>query len=145
MYIKQYQFVNNKNEPYKRKLPFRGLIEFLNTEGSQELKQILPQHTFKFPKPTELVRFCIQLFKDKEIRILDFFAGSGTTGHAVLKANSQDNGNRKFIVCTNNENNICQEITYPRLQKVIQGYTNAKGKQVEGMKAHLKYFKTAFT
>ncbi|WP_392420083.1 MULTISPECIES: site-specific DNA-methyltransferase [Capnocytophaga] len=145
VYIKQYQFVNNKNEPYKRKLPFRGLIEFLNAEGSQELKQILPQHTFKFPKPTELVRFCIQLFKDKEIRILDFFAGSGTTGHAVLKANSQDKGNRKFIVCTNNENNICQEITYPRLQKVIQGYTNAKGKQVEGMKAHLKYFKTAFT
>ena len=54
--------------------------------------------------------------------ILDYFTGSGTTGHAVLELNKQDNGNRKFILVTNNENNIMDEICYPRIQSVIEGY-----------------------
>ena len=58
----------------------------------------------------------------KDAIILDIFAGSGTTGHAVLELNKKDGGNRQFILCTNNENNICTDVTYPRLKKVIEGY-----------------------
>ena len=67
--------------------------------------------------------------------ILDFFAGSGTTGHAVMKLNAEDGGNRKFILCTNNENNICRDVTYERIKRVI-----AK----EDYKASLKYFKVDY-
>jgi adenine-specific DNA-methyltransferase len=75
--------------------------------------------------------------------ILDFFAGSGTTGHAVLELNKEDNGNRKFILCTNNENNICENITYPRLQTVITGIRPDGSKYSEGIEANLKYLQTA--
>ena len=63
---------------------------------------------------------------------LTFFAGSGTTGHAVMKLNAEDGGNRKFILCTNNENNICREVTYERIKRVIDK---------EGYSASLKYYR----
>jgi adenine-specific DNA-methyltransferase len=81
---------------------------------------------------------------DKNALILDFMAGSGTTGQAVLELNKEDGGNRQFILCTNNENNICTEVCYPRIKKVIEGYKNLKGEQVEGLGGNLKYFKTDF-
>jgi len=80
----------------------------------------------------------------KNAVVVDFFAGSGTTGHAVLQLNKEDNGNRKFILCTNNENDICTEVCYPRIEKVIKGYTTSKGEIVEGLGGNLRYFKTAF-
>lgn len=80
----------------------------------------------------------------KGITILDFFAGSGTTGHAVLKLNTEDDGNRQFILCTNNENNICTEVCYPRIEKIIRGYTLPKKEKVSGLGGNLKYFKTDF-
>lgn len=80
----------------------------------------------------------------KDSYVLDFFAGSGTTGHAVLELNKEDGGNRKFILCTNNENNICEEVTYQRLSKVINGYTTPKGDFVEGIPANLNYFKVDY-
>lgn len=70
---------------------------------------------------------------NKEVIVLDFFAGSGTTGHAVMQLNKEDGGNRKYILCTNNENNICEEVTYQRL------------KNIQGELPHnLKYYKTDF-
>ena len=75
--------------------------------------------------------------------MLDFFAGSGTTGHAVLKANEADSGKRQFVLCTNNENNICEEVTYTRVSKVIQGYQGPK-KPHAPIAQNLKYFKTGF-
>src|SRR5690606_23690743 len=144
VYIKQYQFVDNKNKRRIRKLPYRALIQFLNSEGSQELNNIVKQNIFKFPKPTALIEFCINLLPDKDITVLDFFAGSGTAGHAVLKANEKDGGKRQFILCTNNENRICEEVTFPRIKKAIQGFTNLKGKKVKPLYGNLKYFKTAF-
>jgi adenine-specific DNA-methyltransferase len=78
----------------------------------------------------------------KNSTVLDFFAGSGTTGHAVLELNKQDGGNRKFILCTNNENKICEEVTYERIKRVIKGYTNKKGEKVEGLGGNLSYYKT---
>ena len=121
-YIKQYQFVDNENKRRERKLPHRAIINFLNAEGSKELNNIVKQSAFRFPKPTGLILFCINLFAEKNITVLDFFAGSGTTGHAVIKANVEDGGKRKFILCTNNENSICETVTYPRIKKVMQGY-----------------------
>lgn len=99
---------------------------------------------FNNPKNIEMVKYLISLYPNKNAIILDFFAGSGTTGHAVLELNKEDGGNRQFILCTNNENNICEEITYQRLNKVIHGYTTPKGKEVEGISGNLKYYKTDF-
>jgi len=77
-------------------------------------------------------------------RVKDFFAGSGTTGHAVLKLNAEDGGHRKFILCTNNENNICRDITYQRLKTAITGKRKDKSKYSDGLPGSLKYFKTDF-
>jgi len=144
VYIKQYQFVDNENNLRIRQLPYRALIQFLNSDGSQELNNIVEQNIFKFPKSTGLITFCIKLFKSKEINVLDFFAGSGTTGHAVIKLNKEDAGKRQFIICTNNENEICEQVTYPRIKKIIKGYVTPKGEEVEGLQNNLKYFKTSF-
>ena len=142
-YIKQYQFVDNKNNRRERKLPHRAILKFLNAEGSRELNSIVPQNNFRFPKPVGLILFCINLFADKNITVLDFFAGSGTTGQAVLQANDKDAGNRKFILCTNNENNICETVTYPRIKNLIKGY-EYNNKKIKGIKANLRYYQTAF-
>ena len=82
---------------------------------------------------------CVDLFLPEDGIVLDFFAGSGTTGHAVLNLNHKDGGSRKFILCTNNENYICEKVTYPRIRNVIKGYGNTKG-----LKGNLKYFRTGF-
>ncbi|MCL5037443.1 MAG: hypothetical protein M1269_10075 [Chloroflexi bacterium] len=82
--------------------------------------------------------------------MLDFFAGSGTTGHAVLKLNKEDGGTRQFILCTNNEDNngsgtkIARDICYPRIKKVMQGYITESGEKIEGLGENLKYFSTSF-
>lgn len=142
-YIKQYQFVDNENNRRERKLPHRAMLQFLNAEGSKELNDIVHQNIFRFPKPTGLILFCINLFADKNITVLDFFAGSGTTGHAVLKANAADGGKRNFILCTNNENGICETVTYTRIKNIIKGY-ELNGKIIPGIDAELTYYKTVF-
>jgi len=87
VYIKQYQFVDNKDQKRVRKLPHRALIEFSNSKGSNELKEMMSQSIFSYPKPTDLIRFLIQLFPNKDISVLDFFAGSGSSLHAVMLQN----------------------------------------------------------
>lgn len=109
--------------------------------GKNELKNIFNgKSPFDFPKPTLLIKRLIEIsVMDKNSIILDFFAGTGTTGHAVMELNREDNGNRKFILCTNNENKIAEEITQPRIKAVIKGYGDMKG-----ISANLRYFKTSF-
>lgn len=110
-----------------------------NSTGSSELEKVMEEkNTFSNPKPIKLIKRCLEI-SSKNAAVLDFFAGSGTTAHAVLELNKEDGGNRKFILCTNNENNICEEVTYERIKRVIHGYAD-----VEGIPANLKYFKTDF-
>ena len=116
-----------------------------NDEARKEIKDIFGQPPFDSPKPTRLLKQILRLGSNNESIILDFFAGSGTTLHATMQLNSEDGGHRKCILVTNNENNICEEVTYERNRRVIQGYTNAKGEEVPGLiKNSLRYYRTGF-
>jgi adenine-specific DNA-methyltransferase len=109
--------------------------------GTKLLKMIIPDCEFDYPKSIYTVLECLTAVvrMNKEAIILDFFAGSGTTGHATMLLNREDGGNRQFILCTNNENGIAEEVTYPRIKNVIEGYAD-----VPGIPANVRYFKTAF-
>ncbi len=119
-----------------------------NETASAELLNLFRKKVFDNPKPISLIKYLVKFNTLKAITVLDFFAGSGTTGHAVLELNKEDGGNRKFILCTNNEDNngdgskICSDICYPRLKNVIEGYQNLKNGKNEGLGGNLKYFKT---
>lgn len=120
-----------------------------NEDGDDEIKDVFQitgdNEIFKYPKPTALIKKVLTTIPNKNLTILDFFAGSGTTLHATMAQNTEDEGNRKCILVTNNENNICEEVTYERNKRVIQGYTNAKGIAVEGLKNNnLRYYKSEF-
>jgi adenine-specific DNA-methyltransferase len=119
-------------------------IQILNTEGTKEVKEILVDENFDFPKPSSLIEFIIDRHTNKDAIVLDFFAGSGTTGHGVLKFNIKDEGKRQFIMVTNNEEKIMEKACYPRIKKVIKGYKNNKGKEIKGLGNSLKYYKTEF-
>lgn len=110
--------------------------------GTKIIEDILGVKKFDFPKSLNLIIDILKLSTKPDSIILDFFAGSGTTGHAVLELNKQDNGNRKFILSTNNENKICEEVTYERVKRVINGYKNKKGEKVQGLGGNLSYYKT---
>lgn len=97
---------------------------------------------FENPKSVYHIKDVLNLF-DSKILILDFFAGSGTTLHATMQLNAEDGGKRKCILVTNNENKICEEVTYERNKRVINGYTTPKGEMIKGLKNNsLRYYKT---
>ncbi|MDO8676817.1 MAG: site-specific DNA-methyltransferase [Candidatus Azambacteria bacterium] len=112
-----------------------------NTDGKEDLKAIFGNtDLFAYPKPVSLVERLIQISSKQNSIILDFFAGSGTTGQAVLKLNQEDGGKRQFILVTNNDevvngkrHKIMTDVCLPRIKKVIKS---------EG--GSIKYFKTAF-
>lgn len=116
----------------------RSLVTEYGTtsDGASDLKTIFNiTNIFSNPKPTTLLEFLVKFKADRDITVLDFFAGSGTTGHAVMKLNAEDGGNRRFILCTNNENNICRDVTYERIKRVIDK---------EDYTASLKYYKVDY-
>lgn len=104
-----------------------------NQDADKEFKAIIKTDNFSYPKPSSLIYNLIKSYGENDITVLDFFAGSGTTGHAVARLNSDDGGQRKYILCTNNENNICEEVTYQRLVNIQNELPH-----------NLKYFKTGF-
>ncbi len=99
---------------------------------------------FDNPKPSTLIEFLINFRDNKDITVLDFFGGSGTTMHATMQLNEEDGGHRQCILVQQNENNICEAVTYERNKRVMQGYTNAKGEAVAGLGNSMKYYRTAF-
>lgn len=104
--------------------PASSLIQgVLTAHGTKELKQLFAGGSpIKYPKPVALIKYLLELLNKQEGLFLDFFAGSGTLGQAIIEMNREDGGRRSFIVCNNNENDICRKVLYPRIQKMIEGH-----------------------
>lgn len=135
---KKYLFDENGN--IRRGKPLSILNGPFTQDGTQEIRNVFgSEDVFKFSKPSELIKYFIAFeingMSSKNAVILDFFAGSGTTAQAVLAQNKKDNGNRRFVLCTNNENNICRDVTYERIKRVIDK---------ENYAASLKYYKVDY-
>lgn len=113
-----------------------------NAYGTRVVEKIVPKNNFDYPKSVYSVLDCIDIFLPKDGLVLDFFAGSGTTGHAAMLLNDADGGSRQFILCTNNENQIAETVTYPRVKNCIVGYKEGKTKIEFG--GNLKYYRTTF-
>lgn len=107
--------------------------EYSNDNAKKDLKKLNMDKLFDYSKPINFIKDLIDCHKKDNAIVLDFFAGSGTTGHAVMQLNKEDGGNRKYILCTNNENNICEEITYKRLENIQ-----------DDLPHNLKYYRTEF-
>lgn len=140
----------NEDRPVTPKSIFENLWSTFTAKDEIE-KLWFNRDIFDTPKPKELLKHILTVSSNPNSIILDFFAWSGTTWHAVLELNKEDGWNRQFILCSNRENtkenpekNICRDITYERNKRVIQGYTNAKWEQVEGLGGNLRYYKTTF-
>ncbi|HES59719.1 MAG TPA: hypothetical protein ENO18_04735, partial [Caldithrix sp.] len=105
-------------------------------KANVQLSEILGRGLFSNPKPVDLISNLIKLAEQTdESTVLDFFAGSGTTGQAVLELNKIENGKRKFILCTNNENNICNNVTFPRIKVFFEK---------EFLNENIQYYHTDF-
>lgn len=133
-----------EDELDKRKFePFWSHLKAENVgtaqNGKDELNTIIGKPVgFDTVKPTRLIKELISHFPNDSF-ILDFFAGSGTTGQAVMEMNKEDGGTRQFILCTNNEDNICEEVTYERISRVINGYDD-----IAAVPSNIKYYRTDF-
>lgn len=155
LYTKTYQRVTieKNNNRYQiiekeRLKPVQSiqLIEscFSNDNAKKELGAIFEEIPFDYPKPTSIMHYMLQTIPECST-ILDFFAGSGTTLHATMQLNAEDGGSRRCILVTNNENNICEEVTYERNKRVINGYVKPNGEEVDGLTHNtLRYYKTDF-
>ena len=118
-----------------------------NEDAQKEFLELNLSQSFEYTKPASLIAYLMRIpfWEDKDITILDFFAGSGTTLHATMQLNAEDGGHRQCILVTNNENGICENVTYERCRRVIEGYTTPNGKQVQGLRRNrLRYFQVGF-
>jgi len=120
-----------------REIPISNYLDFAPDFGNIVSEGNVPFNSGK--KPVKMFKELINYCPNKNITVLDFFAGSASTAQAVLELNIQDNGSRNFILCTNNENDICENITFKRINNVINGYKSKKG-----IPANLKYYRTSF-
>ncbi len=112
--------------------------------GTKVLKDILVNTEFNFPKSVYAVIDALKITASKDAVVMDFFAGSGTTGQAVMELNKEDGGNRKFILVTNNENNIMDDVCHPRLKTVITGMRRNNTKYSDGIKTNLRFFEVDY-
>lgn len=107
--------------------PPKSYVEFSSASGTKTLTKILKSKKFSNPKPMELIKYLLEISSEKDSIVLDFFAGSGTTGHAVMQLNKEDGGKRQFILVTNNEitktnpNGIAYDVTSKRLKRIMAG------------------------
>lgn len=136
MPLSRVEEINSQHGSF-REVPISNLMNFAADFGNIRHEGNIPFNSGK--KPVKMLKELINYHTKKDATILDFFAGSGSTAQAVLELNSDDNGQRHFILCTNNENQICENITYKRIKNVIEGY----GKY-NPLKANLKYYKCTY-
>jgi adenine-specific DNA-methyltransferase len=122
---KERVYMKERQVDFINKFPEALLENFLNTKGTNELKEIFETKKFDFPKPSELIQFLLTVATSSDSIILDSFAGSGTTAHAVLNLNKEDGGNRKFILIEMEE--YAETITAERVKRVISGYADVAG------------------
>lgn len=142
--VRAKKYLIDENGDMRRGKPITIFNGPFTQDGTKEIREHFgTEDAFKFAKPSELIRkliaFEINGKSSKNAVVLDFFAGSGTTAQAVLEQNRRDHGNRTFILCTNNEENICEGVTFPRIANVINGYGTTMG-----IPANLKYYRTDF-
>lgn len=147
--VRAKKYLIDENGDMRRGKPLSIMNGPFTQDGTKEIRKIFgTEDIFKFTKPSELIRyflgFRVNGKENKESIILDFFAGSGTTAQAVLEQNKRDGGKRKFILCTNNENGICEDVTYQRIKTVITGKKKDGTEYSEGIPANLKYYRTDF-
>lgn len=137
-YKKVYIENDNATKEYEN---VKSFLQISSSNGTKELTEIFDSKVFDNPKPTHLIKTLFKNLTKPNPTVLDFFAGSGTTGQAVMELNAEDGGNRRFILVTNNERSgvdtkahpeqgIAQAITYERLFRVIKG----KGTKGESIK-----------
>lgn len=126
-------------EPSEGILRTSNWTDIITTETALNM-----QLNFSSPKSIKLIKEVLRFSNESnDITILDFFAGSGSTLHATMLLNAEDGGHRQCILATNNENGICENVTYERNRRVIQGYTTPKGEEVVGLTHNnLRYYKT---
>ena len=130
-YRKQYQFVSF--DPKKKEIikeDAGNIVEnyidnFYSAQGGAEIIDILnDKNLFTFPKPVKLIKHLLSFLSESNAVVLDFFAGSGTTGQAVLELNKEDGGQRQFILVTLDEKDIPLNVTRERLLRVMTGKTS---------------------
>ena len=144
IYEKNYLLDDND---FKRKVQSDLVMDSLytNTQGTKEIGDI--GLDFDYPKPASVIRYLLKITQLRNATVLDFFAGSGTTGQAVLELNKEDGGHRQFILCTNNgdkgpdSTKIAEDITYPRIKTVITGKRQDGSRYSDGIPANLRYYK----
>ena len=131
-YLKDSEGEERSSKPY-------SIIDGIYTQqGTSELAEIFDTKVFNFPKPSALIAHLLGFAADKGALVLDSFAGSGTTGHAVLRLNSEDGGNRRFILVEMDEA-IARDVTAERIRRVAQGFTSTSGEEVEGLGGGFRY------
>jgi adenine-specific DNA-methyltransferase len=115
--------------------------EVSSRRGTSEIEDLFKQKKFSYPKPIELLKRFYEVGANKNSIILDYFAGSGTTGHAVINLNREDNGNRKYMLVEMGE--YFDSVTKPRMQKVIytDSWKDGKPTSKNGVSQIFKYFK----
>lgn len=139
-----------KRSNYNREVPPNFIdsnvgVDTTENAGRQLAEIFDNQKLFDYPKPTSLIMYLVNFVERNNLTVLDFFAGSGTTLHAVMSLNAEDGGKRTCILCTNNENGICENVTYERNKRVLEGYTKPNGEEVAGLSANnLRYYRTDF-
>ncbi len=124
VFQKDYLSIEGADKTIKPKSFWLG-SEFSSEAGTLQLKKIFQQKSFQTPKSVDFIQYCLHQATDKNSIVLDSFAGSGTTAHAVLNMNKLDNGKRKFIVIEMEE--YAENITAERVKRVINGYNSTDG------------------
>ncbi|MFH1376077.1 MAG: site-specific DNA-methyltransferase [Candidatus Woesearchaeota archaeon] len=132
VYTKQYFKVDHKGNEIIRSVPYRAVIsKFSSTQATKQLEKLFGDKPFAYSKPTDYIKFLLNLSINQKLNdnFLDFFAGSGTTGHAVLKLNKEDRGNRKFILVEMGQ--YFDTVLKPRILKVIFSDNWKEGKPLD--------------